>query len=401
MEPELNRQASSNTPEWPHQAAPVFADDDTYLDSEQITTPRPPASPQQQPIPNQQLDKQLGEQRERQLEQQLSQARNELAAMESLMAEVSEIFELKYKQRLQPILEENNGLRQQLDQVHRQLHQLKPQQRQAQPEQPQLPQVARNQQPQLPQVERPQRQQSQRQRPQLQPARSTATQAPRSKANIASTSTINPRGEKPSALNADKRKEVPEETNSKKSGGKNQSVENLDRENLVTARGGRPRRNRRIRPVQRIIQILRTGWLKLIQSIRWIRSISRIGWLTLLRQIKRIRLIQRIRQISLPRRIKRLRLLKRVRLLRPIKQLKPLGRNKQIRSLQQTKQGELLRLAKRASSISLKKLKKLSRRISHSSLISLSKLIGRIGLIVRVKPMDLIGRIKKIRKKGN
>ena len=330
MEPELNREASSSTPEWPNQAAPVFDEDDTYLDSEQITTPPRPASPQQQPLPNQQLDKQLGEQRERQLEQQLSQARNELAAMESLMAEVSEIFELKYKQRLQPILEENNGLRQQLDQVHRQLHQLKPQQRQAQPDQPQLPQVARNQQPQLPQVERPQRQQSQRQRPQLQPARSTATQASRSKANTASTSTINPRGEKPSALNADKRKEVPEETNSKKSGGKNQSVENLDRENLVTARGGRPRRNRQMRPVQRIIQILRTGWLKLIQSIRWIRSISRIGWLILLRQIKRIRLIQRIRQISLPRRIKRLRLLKRVRLLRPMKRLRSLSRIKRL-----------------------------------------------------------------------
>ena len=333
MEPELNREASSSTPEWPNQAAPVFADDDTYLDSEQITTPPRPASPQQQPIPNQQLDKQLGEQRERQLEQQLRQARNELAAMESLMAEVSEIFELKYKQRLQPILEENNGLRQQLDQVHRQLHQLKPQQRQAQPDQPQLPQVARNQQPQLPQVERPQRQQSQRQRPQLQPARSTATQASRSKANTASTSTINPRGEKPSALNADKRKEVPEETNNKKSGGKNQGVENIERENIVTARGGRPRRNHRLRPIKRISQIsqiLRPGWLQLIQSINWVRSISRIGRIRLLQQIKRIRLNQRIKQTSLPRRVKRLRLLKRVRLLRPMKRLRSLSQHKQI-----------------------------------------------------------------------
>lgn len=401
MEPELNRQASSSTPEWPHQAAPVFADDDTYLDSEQITTPRPPASPQQQPIPNQHLEQKLAEQRERQLEQQLSQARNELAAMESLMAEISEIFELKYQQRLQPILEENNGLRQQLDQVHRQLQQLKPQQRQAQPEQPQLPQVARNQQPQLPQLERPQRQRSQRQRPQLQPARETATQPYRSKANIASANTIDPRGEKPSAVNADKAKEVPEETNNKKTGDKNQRLENIDRENLVTARGGRLRRNGRMRPIQRISQILKAGWLKLIQSTRWIRVIARIGRIRLLRQIKRIRLIQRIRQISLLRRIKRLRPLKWLSLLRPIKRLKPLGGNRQIRSLQQTKQGELLRRAKRTISISLKKLIKLSRRISQSGLISLSKLIGRIILIVPVKPMDLIGRIKKIRKKGN
>ena len=298
MEPELNREASSSTPEWPNQAAPVFADDDTYLDSEQITTPPRPASPQQQPLPNQQLDQKLAEQRERQLEQQLSQARNELAAMESLMAEVTQIFALKYQQRLQPILEENNGLRQQLDQLHRQLHQLQPQQHQAQPyhiqpaqlaqKQPLQPaqlaqnqptQPPQNQQPQLPQVERPQ----------LQPARSKATQASRSKANTTRANTTNRRGEKPSEINADKRKEVPEETNNKKSGGKNEVTKNLDQENIVITLSRRPRRNGQIRPTRRISQIsriIRPGWLKFIQSIGRIISINKIWRLRLPRRIK-------------------------------------------------------------------------------------------------------------------
>jgi len=245
MEPELNREASSSSPEWPTQAAPVFAGDETHLDREQITTPLRPASPQQQHL-NQQLAQQLeqlGEQRERQLERQLSQVRNELAAMEGLMAEVSQIFELKFKQRLKPILEENNGLRQQLDQLYRQLRQLKPQQRQAQPyhsqpaqlapkqpsqpaelaqnQQPQPAQLPQNQppqpaqlgqnqppqlpqiqQPQLPQLKRPQRQINQRQTPQLQAAESTATQASRSNANTAIVNITSANGEDPSTINS-------------------------------------------------------------------------------------------------------------------------------------------------------------------------------------------------------
>ena len=309
MEPELNREASSSTPEWPNQAAPVFDDDDTYLDSEQITTPPRPASPQHQPLPNQQLDQKLAEQRERQLEQQLREVRNELAAMESLMAEVTQIFALKYQQRLQPILEENNGLRQQLDQVHRQLHQLQPQQRQAQPyhiqpaklaqkqplqpaqpaqSQPAQPaqlaqnqptQPAQSQQPQLPQVERPQRQ-----RPQLQPAQSKATQASRSKANTARANTTNLHGEKLSEINADNGKEASEATNNKKSGGENEGTKNLDKENIVTTLSRRPRRNGRIRPAKRIGQIsriIRPRWIRFIQSIRRIISINKIRRLRL------------------------------------------------------------------------------------------------------------------------
>jgi len=204
MEPELNREASSSSPERPVQAAPVFAEGDSHLDSEQITALLRPVSPQKQHLNQQlgqQLDRKLADQRERQLEQQLSQVRNELAAMESLMAEVSQIFELKYQQRLQPILEENNSLRQQLDQLYRQLHQLQPQQDQAQPDhlqpaqlaqkQPsqlhQPAQLAQNQQPQLPQPNRPQRQRSQRQRPKLQATQSAATRLYK---NITKTATI-------------------------------------------------------------------------------------------------------------------------------------------------------------------------------------------------------------------
>ena len=202
MEPELNREASSSSPEWPNQAAPVFAVDESYLDSEQVTTPLRPTYPQQQPLNQQlgqQLDQKLAEQREQQLDQQLSQVRAELAAMESLMEEVSEIFELKYQQRLQPILEANNNLRQQLDQLHRQLQQLQPQQQQAQQYQPQPPQQAGSQ-PLLPQLERPKRQ-----RRQLQPARSTAARPHGTNTKTAIINIIKANRENSSAINSSNR----------------------------------------------------------------------------------------------------------------------------------------------------------------------------------------------------
>ena len=202
MEPELNREASSSSLEWPNQAAPVFVVDDRYLDSEQVITPLRPTSPKQQYL-NQQLGQQLdqkpAEQREQQLEQQLSQVRAELAAMESLIEEVSEIFELKYQQRLQPILEVNINLRQQVEQLHRQLQQLQPPQQQAQQYQPQPPQQTGSQ-PLLPKLERPKRQ-----RPQLQPARSTAARPYGTNIKTAIVNIINANGEKPSAINSSNR----------------------------------------------------------------------------------------------------------------------------------------------------------------------------------------------------
>jgi len=188
MEPESNREATSPTPEWPPQATPVLADLQFDLDREQITTPLQPSLPQQ--------DKQLAQQLAQQREQQLSQVRAELAAMEGLMEEVSEIFELKYQQRLQPILAENNILRQQLDQLHRQLQQLQPRHQQAQPYQPQPTQQAGSQ-PLLPQLERPRRQ-----RRQLQPARSTAVRTDTTNTKTAIINITNANGENPSTINS-------------------------------------------------------------------------------------------------------------------------------------------------------------------------------------------------------
>jgi hypothetical protein len=188
MEPESNREATSPTPEWPPQATPVLIDFQSSLDPEQINTPLQPSLPRQ--------DQQLAEQREQQLEQQLSQVRAELAAMESLMEEVSEIFELKYQQRLQPILEENNNLRQQLDQLHRQLQhrqlqQFQPSNQQAQQYQPPPPQQAGSQ-PLLTQPEG-----AQRQRRRLQPAQSTATLPYKNNTKTATIDTANINGETP------------------------------------------------------------------------------------------------------------------------------------------------------------------------------------------------------------
>ena len=191
MEPESNREATSPTPEWPPQATPVLADLQFDLDREQITIPLQPSLPHQ--------DKQLAQQQEQQLKQQLSQVRAELAAMESLMEEVSEIFELKYQQRLQPILAENNNLRQQLDQLHRQLQQLQPRHQQAQQYQPQPPQQVGNQ-PLLPQLERPRRQ-----RRQLKPARSTAVRTDASNTKTAIINIANAKGDDSSAINSNNR----------------------------------------------------------------------------------------------------------------------------------------------------------------------------------------------------
>jgi hypothetical protein len=51
------------------------------------------------------------------LQQELDEARAELAAMQALLEEIPQIFERKFQQRLQPILEDNANLRSQLQQL--------------------------------------------------------------------------------------------------------------------------------------------------------------------------------------------------------------------------------------------------------------------------------------------
>jgi hypothetical protein len=51
------------------------------------------------------------------LEQELAEARAELAAMQDLLDDIPQIFERKFQQRLQPVLEDNANLKRQLLQL--------------------------------------------------------------------------------------------------------------------------------------------------------------------------------------------------------------------------------------------------------------------------------------------
>ena len=52
-----------------------------------------------------------------QLEQELAAARAELVALHALLEDIPQIFERKFQQRLQPLLEDNANLRHQLQQL--------------------------------------------------------------------------------------------------------------------------------------------------------------------------------------------------------------------------------------------------------------------------------------------
>lgn len=94
MEPETRSDSLPPEPKWSSQAASVFAWAQQHL---------PPSEA-------------LARERQ-QLEQELAEARAELAAMHELLEEIPRIFERKFQQRLQPILNDNAKLRRQLQQL--------------------------------------------------------------------------------------------------------------------------------------------------------------------------------------------------------------------------------------------------------------------------------------------
>ena len=101
MEPEVRRDSLPPEPRWSSPTASVFAwAQQNLLPSEQAPQPSAEALAHQQ-----------------RLKQELDEARAELAAMQALLEEIPQIFERKFQQRLQPILEDNANLRSQLQQL--------------------------------------------------------------------------------------------------------------------------------------------------------------------------------------------------------------------------------------------------------------------------------------------
>ena len=102
MEPDADNDALPPEPRWPSAAASVFAWAQQH------------AAPWQEEANQRSAD--LMADRER-LEEELERTRAELAAMQELLEDVPQIFERKFQQRLQPLLEENAQLRRQLQQL--------------------------------------------------------------------------------------------------------------------------------------------------------------------------------------------------------------------------------------------------------------------------------------------
>lgn len=105
MEPEARRDSLPPEPKWSSPAASVFAWAQQNLSSEEEPLQRS----------NQHPAEALAHQQR--LQQELDEARAELAAMHELLEEIPQIFERKFQQRLQPILEDNANLRNQLQQL--------------------------------------------------------------------------------------------------------------------------------------------------------------------------------------------------------------------------------------------------------------------------------------------
>ena len=101
MEPEATKDSLPPEPKWSSPAASVFAWAQQHL---------PPA----EEAPQHSAEALAHQQR---LEQELAAARAELAAMHELLEDIPQIFERKFQQRLQPILEDNASLRRQLQQL--------------------------------------------------------------------------------------------------------------------------------------------------------------------------------------------------------------------------------------------------------------------------------------------
>ncbi len=106
MEPEARKDSLPPEPKWSSQTASVFAWAERNLVSSEDSGQRLPQQRSADALAHQQR-----------LQQELDAARAELAAMHELLEEIPQIFERKFQQRLQPILEDNANLRNQLQQL--------------------------------------------------------------------------------------------------------------------------------------------------------------------------------------------------------------------------------------------------------------------------------------------
>ena len=100
MEPEVTNDSLPPEPEWSSTAASVFVWAQQHLPPTQGASQRSIDALAQQ-----------------QLEQELAGTRAELTAMQELMEDIPLIFERKFQQRLQPVLEDNANLKRQLLQL--------------------------------------------------------------------------------------------------------------------------------------------------------------------------------------------------------------------------------------------------------------------------------------------
>ena len=104
MEPEARQDSLPPEPKWSSPTASVFA----WAEQNLISGEKAQRAAQHsaEALAHQQR-----------LQQELDAARAELAAMQELLEEIPQIFERKFQQRLQPILEDNAKLRHQVQQL--------------------------------------------------------------------------------------------------------------------------------------------------------------------------------------------------------------------------------------------------------------------------------------------
>ena len=101
MEPDLHQ---APEPKWPSAAASVFV----WAQQQLPPAPGPAAAPAAAAQASWELQA---------LTKELETAQAELHSLHALLEEIPEIFERKFEQRLQPLLAENQALRQQLRQL--------------------------------------------------------------------------------------------------------------------------------------------------------------------------------------------------------------------------------------------------------------------------------------------
>ena len=107
MEPDLHQ---APEPKWPSAAASVFVWAQQQLPPAPGPSPAPAAADAQAAAAQASWELQA-------LTKELETAQAELHSLHALLEEIPEIFERKFEQRLQPLLAENQALRQQLRQL--------------------------------------------------------------------------------------------------------------------------------------------------------------------------------------------------------------------------------------------------------------------------------------------